>query len=169
MIPQRKIHVEDLAVTQNGKETGPETNTKIVVSKKTNIKGNPRVLLFLEFGPEVSHLDIDGLQRQCLSPEIDLPKIKIQLTENKITVRGNMHVLQFFKKKITTTEVSFFVEKGKQALERTKITLVSREMERIEFGGKGVSVLSSITNEKIDVKHMVVMDIACFPIKKKKK
>ncbi|OIR56372.1 MAG: uncharacterized protein A8A55_2881, partial [Amphiamblys sp. WSBS2006] len=32
-ITKRKIHVEDLAVTQNGKETGPETETRIVVSK----------------------------------------------------------------------------------------------------------------------------------------
>ncbi|OIR56308.1 MAG: uncharacterized protein A8A55_2946, partial [Amphiamblys sp. WSBS2006] len=162
MISQRKIHVEDLAVTQNGKETGPETNTRIVVSKKTNIKGNPRVLLFIEFGPEVSHLDIDGLQRQYLSPEIDIQKINIQLTKNKITVRGNLYVLQFFKKNITVTEVSFFASSGKKALESTEITLAAEEMESICFGGKGMSVLSSITNEKIEVRHMVVMDITWF-------
>ncbi|OIR55610.1 MAG: uncharacterized protein A8A55_3644, partial [Amphiamblys sp. WSBS2006] len=74
-IPQRKIHVEELAVTQNGKDTGPETETRIVVSKKIGIKGNPRVLLFIELGPEISHLNIDEIQRQCLSPEIVIPRI----------------------------------------------------------------------------------------------
>ncbi|OIR55756.1 MAG: uncharacterized protein A8A55_3497, partial [Amphiamblys sp. WSBS2006] len=129
--------------------------TRIVVSKKINIKGNPRVLMFIEFGPELSHLDIDELQKYYRSPEIAIPRISIQLTKNKILVKGNMHVLRFFKKNITATEVCFFVEKGKQALERTEITLVSRGMERIVFGEKGLSVLSIITNKKINVKQQL--------------
>ncbi|OIR56447.1 MAG: uncharacterized protein A8A55_2805, partial [Amphiamblys sp. WSBS2006] len=48
---------------------------------------------------------------------------------------------------------------GKQALGSTKITLVSGEMERIVFGEKGLFVLSIITNEKIDVRQMEVIDI----------
>ncbi|OIR56750.1 MAG: uncharacterized protein A8A55_2501 [Amphiamblys sp. WSBS2006] len=35
-------------------------------------------------------------------------------------------------------------------------------MENIEFGGKGLSVLPSITNKKIDSRHMAVMDIVGF-------
>ncbi|OIR55568.1 MAG: uncharacterized protein A8A55_3684, partial [Amphiamblys sp. WSBS2006] len=54
-IPKRKIHFEELIVTQSGKDTGPETETRIVVSKKISIKGNARVLRFIEFGPELSH------------------------------------------------------------------------------------------------------------------
>ncbi|OIR55720.1 MAG: uncharacterized protein A8A55_3534, partial [Amphiamblys sp. WSBS2006] len=86
-IAQRKIHVEELGVTQGGKETGPETetSTKIVVSKRITIIGNARVLLFIELGPELNHLDIDKIQTQCRSPEIDIPRINIQLTESKIT------------------------------------------------------------------------------------
>ncbi|OIR56604.1 MAG: uncharacterized protein A8A55_2649 [Amphiamblys sp. WSBS2006] len=71
-ISQRKIHVEEVVVTQNGKGTGPETSTRIVVSKKISITGNARVLLFIELGPELNHLDIDELQRQCRSPRIVL-------------------------------------------------------------------------------------------------
>ncbi|OIR55666.1 MAG: uncharacterized protein A8A55_3588, partial [Amphiamblys sp. WSBS2006] len=58
-IPKRKIHVDDLLVTQSGKDSGPKegTTTRIVVSKKISIKGNARVLLFVELGPEISHFD----------------------------------------------------------------------------------------------------------------
>ncbi|OIR55711.1 MAG: uncharacterized protein A8A55_3543, partial [Amphiamblys sp. WSBS2006] len=102
---KRKIHIEDLAVTQRGDENGPETetSTRIVVSKRISITGNTCVLLFIELGPEISHLNIDEIQRQCLSPEIVIPRIKIVLTKNKITVRENLHVLQFLKKNITAT------------------------------------------------------------------
>ncbi|OIR55656.1 MAG: uncharacterized protein A8A55_3597, partial [Amphiamblys sp. WSBS2006] len=62
-ITKRKIHVEDLGITQGGKETGPETETRIVVSKRVGIIGSARVLLFIEFGPELSHFDIDEIQR----------------------------------------------------------------------------------------------------------
>ncbi|OIR55638.1 MAG: uncharacterized protein A8A55_3616, partial [Amphiamblys sp. WSBS2006] len=57
---QKEIHVEDLLVTQKGRESGPktETSTRIFVSKKISIKGNARVLLFVELGPEISHFDI---------------------------------------------------------------------------------------------------------------
>ncbi|OIR55953.1 MAG: uncharacterized protein A8A55_3301, partial [Amphiamblys sp. WSBS2006] len=140
-IPQKEIHVEDLGITQSGKDTGPETETRIVVSKKISIKGNARVLRFIEFGPELSHFNIDEIQRQCRSPEIDIQRITILLTGNKIIVRESLSVLRFFKKNITTTEVSFFGNRGKQALGSTKITLVSGEMERIVFGEKGLSVL----------------------------
>ncbi|OIR55776.1 MAG: uncharacterized protein A8A55_3478, partial [Amphiamblys sp. WSBS2006] len=51
---------------------------------------------------------------------------------------------------------------GKKALRSTEITLVSGEMESISFWEKGLSVLPSITNEKINVRHMAVMDITCF-------
>ncbi|OIR55622.1 MAG: uncharacterized protein A8A55_3632, partial [Amphiamblys sp. WSBS2006] len=68
----------------------------------------------------------------------------------------------------TAADVSFFAEKGKQALGSTKITLVSGEMERIVFGEKGLSVLPIITNEKIDVRHMEVMDITFFFDREKK-
>ncbi|OIR58365.1 MAG: uncharacterized protein A8A55_0836, partial [Amphiamblys sp. WSBS2006] len=97
---QKEIHVEDLLVTQGGKDSGPKegTNTKIIVSKKINIKGNPCVLRFIELGPEISHLDIDGIQRLCLSPQIDIPRINIQVTKNKIVIKENLHVLQFLKK-----------------------------------------------------------------------
>ncbi|OIR55751.1 MAG: uncharacterized protein A8A55_3504, partial [Amphiamblys sp. WSBS2006] len=118
-IPQRKIHVEDLLVAQSGKDTGPETetSTRIVVSKRITIIGNARVLLFIELGPELSHLDIGEIQRQCRSPRIYIPKIKIQLAENKITVKENFYVLQFLKKNITATDVSFFGTTGEKTLE----------------------------------------------------
>ncbi|OIR55783.1 MAG: uncharacterized protein A8A55_3471, partial [Amphiamblys sp. WSBS2006] len=67
-ISQRKIHVEELAVTQTGKDIGSETETRIVVSKKITITGNARVLLFIELGPELNHLSIDGIQTKCRSP-----------------------------------------------------------------------------------------------------
>ncbi|OIR56148.1 MAG: uncharacterized protein A8A55_3106, partial [Amphiamblys sp. WSBS2006] len=159
-IPQRKIHVEDLAVTQTGKDKGLGIGTRIVVSKRISIRGNACVLLFIEFGPELNHFNIDGIQRQCRSPEIDIPRINIQLTEGKIIVRENLHVLQFFKKNITAAEMCFFAQSGKKGLESTKITLAVGEMESICFKSKGLSVLSSITNEKINVRHMTVMDIA---------
>ncbi|OIR55917.1 MAG: uncharacterized protein A8A55_3337, partial [Amphiamblys sp. WSBS2006] len=73
-ITKRKIHVEDLSVTQGRKETGPEIGTRIVVSKKIGIRGSARVLLFIELGPEISHLDIDEIQKQSYT-EIDIPKI----------------------------------------------------------------------------------------------
>ncbi|OIR56512.1 MAG: uncharacterized protein A8A55_2741, partial [Amphiamblys sp. WSBS2006] len=81
-IPQGKIHVEDLFVTQNGKDSWPKTgtSTRIVVNKKINIRGKVRVLQFIELGSELNHLDIDELKRQCLSPEIVIPRINIQLT-----------------------------------------------------------------------------------------
>ncbi|OIR55680.1 MAG: uncharacterized protein A8A55_3574, partial [Amphiamblys sp. WSBS2006] len=47
-------------------------------------------------------------------------------------------------------------------LESTKITLAVGEMESICFKNKGLSVLSSITNEKIKVRNMAVMDIMSF-------
>ncbi|OIR58403.1 MAG: uncharacterized protein A8A55_0808 [Amphiamblys sp. WSBS2006] len=161
---QKEIHVEDLGITQSGKDTGPEigTSTRIIVSKKISIKGNPRVLLFIEFGPELSHFNIDELQRQCRSPEIYIPRINIRLTENKIIVREKMLVLQFLKKNITATEVGFFADKGKKAFRTTKITLVSGEMENICFWEKGLSVLPIITNKKINVRQMEVMDIVGF-------
>ncbi|OIR56703.1 MAG: uncharacterized protein A8A55_2549 [Amphiamblys sp. WSBS2006] len=158
-ITKRKIHVEDLAVAQSGKDTGPETETRIVVSKRIGIRENACVLLFIELGPEISHLNIDEIQRQCLSPEIVIPRIKFVLTKNKITVRENLHVLQFFNKNITATDVGFFADKGKKALGSTKITLVSGEMKRIVFGEKGLFVLSIIKNEKIDVRQMEIIDI----------
>ncbi|OIR55945.1 MAG: uncharacterized protein A8A55_3309, partial [Amphiamblys sp. WSBS2006] len=102
------------------------------------------------------------VQRRCLSPEIPISRINIQLTESKITARENLYVLQFLKKNITATEMGFFAEKGKKALESTKITLAVRGMKSIEFGEKGLSVLPSITNKKIDVRNMAVMDITCF-------
>ncbi|OIR57484.1 MAG: uncharacterized protein A8A55_1750 [Amphiamblys sp. WSBS2006] len=161
---QKKIHVEELTVTQGGKDKGPGigTNTRIVISKRISIRGNACVLLFIEFSPELNHLNIDEIQRQCRSPRITIPRINMILTKNKIAVRENMQVFQFLKKNITTTEVSFFASSGKKALESTEITLAVGEMESICFGGKGLSVLSSITNEKIDVRHIVVMDITCF-------
>ncbi|OIR55657.1 MAG: uncharacterized protein A8A55_3598, partial [Amphiamblys sp. WSBS2006] len=70
---------------------------------------------------------------------------------------------------ITATEVSFFANREKKALESTEITLVSGEMESIVFGGKGLSVLSCITNEKIDVRNMTVMDIVGFSTEEKTK
>ncbi|OIR56826.1 MAG: uncharacterized protein A8A55_2424, partial [Amphiamblys sp. WSBS2006] len=163
-ILQRKIHVEELSVTQSGKEKGLEigTSTRIIVGKGISIIGNACVFLFIELGPEISHLNIDGLQRQCRSPGIDIPRIRIQLTENKIIVRESLNVLKFFKKNITAAEMSFFADKGKQALGSTEITLVSGEIERIVFGEKGLSVLSSITNKKINTRHMAVMDIMSF-------
>ncbi|OIR56348.1 MAG: uncharacterized protein A8A55_2906, partial [Amphiamblys sp. WSBS2006] len=54
-ITKRRIHVEELAVTQTGKDIGPGTETRIVVSKKIGITGNARVLLFIELGLELSH------------------------------------------------------------------------------------------------------------------
>ncbi|OIR56519.1 MAG: uncharacterized protein A8A55_2732 [Amphiamblys sp. WSBS2006] len=163
-IPQRKIHVEDLTVAQNGEDTGPETetSTRIVVSKKIYITGNARVLLFIELGPELNHLSIDGIQRQCRSPWINIQRINIQLTEKKIIVKENLHVLQFFKKNITAAEMCFFAQSGKKGLESTKITLAVGEMESICFKSKGLSVLPSITNKKIDVRYMAVMDIMSF-------
>ncbi|OIR56479.1 MAG: uncharacterized protein A8A55_2772, partial [Amphiamblys sp. WSBS2006] len=160
-IPQRKIHIEDLAVIQTGKDKGlgTETSTRIVVSKRISIRGNACVLLFIELGPELNHLNIDEIQTQCLSPEIDIPGINIQLTESKIRVRENLYVLQFLKKNITAAEMCFFAEKGKKELESTEITLAVGEMESICFKSKGLSVLSSITNEKIKVRNMAVMDI----------
>ncbi|OIR56262.1 MAG: uncharacterized protein A8A55_2992, partial [Amphiamblys sp. WSBS2006] len=162
-ITKRKIHVEELAVTQNGKDTGPETetNTRIVVSKKIGIRGNVCVLLFIELGPEISHLNIYEIQTQSYT-EINIPRIKMILTKNKITVRENFYVLQFLKKNITATEVGFFAHKGKKELGKTNITLAVGEMKSIEFGEKGLSVLPSITNKKIDVRNMAVMDITCF-------
>ncbi|OIR57483.1 MAG: uncharacterized protein A8A55_1752 [Amphiamblys sp. WSBS2006] len=168
-ISQRKIHVEDLTVTQIGKDTGPETNTRIVVSKNISIRGNAHVLRFIEFGPKISHLDIDEIQRRCRSPGINIPKIKIQLTENKIIVKENLYVLQFLKKNITAAEVIFFASSGKKALESTEITLAAGEMESICLGGKALSVLSSITNEKINTRYMAVMDIAVFSKEETKK
>ncbi|OIR56179.1 MAG: uncharacterized protein A8A55_3074, partial [Amphiamblys sp. WSBS2006] len=106
--------------------------------------------------------NIDEIQRQCRSPWMDIPRINIRLTEDKIIVKGNLDVLQFFKKNIAATEMCFFAKPRGKALENTEITLVSGKMENIEFGGKGLSVLSSITNKKIDVRHMTVTDITCF-------
>ncbi|OIR56468.1 MAG: uncharacterized protein A8A55_2784 [Amphiamblys sp. WSBS2006] len=161
-IPKRKIHVEDLVVTQTGKDTGPETNTKIVVSKKIGIVGNICVLLFIELGPELSHLNIDEIQRQCRSPWIDIPRISIRLTENKIIMKENPYGVQFLKKNIAAAEVSFFAKNKANISNGTRMTLAVGKMESIVFGGKGFSVLSSITNEKIDARHMAVMDIVSF-------
>ncbi|OIR55744.1 MAG: uncharacterized protein A8A55_3511, partial [Amphiamblys sp. WSBS2006] len=140
-----------------------ETSTKIVVSKRIGIRGNACVLLFIELGPEISHLNIDEIQRQCRSPEIYMPRINIFLEENKINIRETQYGLRFLKKNITATEVCFFGNKGKNELLNTKITLVAEEMENICFRAKGLSVLSSITNKKINVRQMEVMDTAkCF-------
>ncbi|OIR56196.1 MAG: uncharacterized protein A8A55_3058, partial [Amphiamblys sp. WSBS2006] len=158
-IPQRKIHVEDLVVIQNGKDKGLGIGTRIVVSKRISIRGNACVLLFIELGPELSHLRIEEIETQCRSPEIPIPRINIQLTENEIIVRENLYVLQFLKKNIMATEVGFLGSKGKKALESTEITLAVEWMESIVFGEKGLSVLPSITNKKIDVRYMAVMDI----------
>ncbi|OIR55928.1 MAG: uncharacterized protein A8A55_3327, partial [Amphiamblys sp. WSBS2006] len=87
-------------------------------------------------------------------------RIKIQLTKNKITVRENLHVLQFFKKNITATEVCFFANKGKETVKTTKITFAAEELESILFRNKGLSVLSNITSEEINVGHMAVIDTA---------
>ncbi|OIR57127.1 MAG: uncharacterized protein A8A55_2120, partial [Amphiamblys sp. WSBS2006] len=110
IIPQKEIHVEDLFVIQSGRESGPETSTstKIVVSKSINIKGNACVLRFVELGPEIGHLDIASIQRQCRSPGMDIPRINIQVTKNKIIIRGNQYGLRFLKKNITATDVGFF-------------------------------------------------------------
>ncbi|OIR55950.1 MAG: uncharacterized protein A8A55_3304, partial [Amphiamblys sp. WSBS2006] len=160
-ISQRKIHVEDLVVTQTGKDKGLGigTSTRIIVGKRISIVGNARVLLFIEFGPELSHLNIDEIQRQCLSTVIYIPRINIRLTENEIILRGNIHVLQFLKKNIAATDVGFFAKNKTNIFNSTKITLVSGEMESIVFWEKGLSVLLSITNEKINVRHMAVIDI----------
>ncbi|OIR56023.1 MAG: uncharacterized protein A8A55_3231, partial [Amphiamblys sp. WSBS2006] len=163
-IPQGKIHVEDLLVTQNGKESWPKTgtSTRIVVNKKIDIRGKVRVLQFIELGPELNHLDIDELKRQCLSPEIVIPRINIQLTKNKIIIREDIYVLQFLKKNITAAEVGFFTSKGRGS-KRTKLTLVAEKMESILFRSKGLSVLLGITNEKINTGYMAVMDtVGCF-------
>ncbi|OIR55769.1 MAG: uncharacterized protein A8A55_3485, partial [Amphiamblys sp. WSBS2006] len=161
-ITKRKIHVEELAVTQTGKDIGPETETRIVVSKRIGIRGSACVLLFIELGPELNHLSIDEVQTQCLSPEIPISRINIQLTENKITVRENLYVLQFLKKNITATEMGFFPKNKTDAFNSTRITLAVGEMESICFGRKGLSVLPSITNEKIKVRNMAVVDIVSF-------
>ncbi|OIR56694.1 MAG: uncharacterized protein A8A55_2558 [Amphiamblys sp. WSBS2006] len=161
-ITKRKIHVEELAVTQGGKDIGPETETRIVVSKKIGITGNARVLLFIELGPELSHFNIDEVQTQCLSPEIPISRINIQLTKNKIIVRENLYGVRFLKKNITATEMYFFPKNKTDAFNSTEITLVSGEMEGICFRRKGFSVLLGITNEKINVGNMAVIDIASF-------
>ncbi|OIR56040.1 MAG: uncharacterized protein A8A55_3214, partial [Amphiamblys sp. WSBS2006] len=157
---QKEIHVEDLLVTQGGKDSGPKegTNTKIIVSKKINIKGNPCVLRFIELGPEISHLDIDKIQKLCRFPRIDIPRINIQVTKNKIVIKENLHVLQFLKKNITATEVSFFTISRKNELKNTKITLAAGEMDRVLFRSKGLSVLLSITNRKISTGYMKVVN-----------
>ncbi|OIR57037.1 MAG: uncharacterized protein A8A55_2211 [Amphiamblys sp. WSBS2006] len=164
-IVKRKIHLEELIVEQNGKDNGPktETSTRIVVSKKINIRGNVRVLRFIELGPELNHLDINEFQRQCRSPEIDIPRINMTLKETKISLGENMQIFQFLKKNITATEVCFFTGTGKKALEGIKLTFVSEELENLCFRTKGLSVLSSITNKKINVVHLAVMDtVKCF-------
>ncbi|OIR55866.1 MAG: uncharacterized protein A8A55_3387, partial [Amphiamblys sp. WSBS2006] len=115
---------------------------------------------FIELGPELNHLDIDEIETLCRSPEINIQRINIQLTENKIIVKESFYVFQLLKKNITATEMGFFTTTGGKTLESTKITLAVRGMESIEFGEKGLSVLPSITNKKIDVRYMAVMDIA---------
>ncbi|OIR57129.1 MAG: uncharacterized protein A8A55_2116 [Amphiamblys sp. WSBS2006] len=159
-IPQKEIHVEDLFVAQNGRGSGPETgtSTKIVVSKRINIRGNPCVLLFIELGPELNHLDIDGLQRQCRYLRTDMPRINIQLTKNKIIIREPLYTLQFLKKNITATDVGFFAISGKNTPMNTKITLAAGEMESIFFRNQGLSVLLSLTNKKINTGYITVMD-----------
>ncbi|OIR56678.1 MAG: uncharacterized protein A8A55_2573 [Amphiamblys sp. WSBS2006] len=159
---QKEIHVEDLAVTQSGKDNGSETSTRIFVSKKISIIGNARVLLFIELGPELSHLDIGELQKQCRSPGIDIPKINIVLTKNKINVKETPYSLQFLKKNITATKAGFFTKTKTSAPMNTKIKLAAGEMESIVFGNKGFFVLPSITNEKINVRCMEVMDTVVF-------
>ncbi|OIR56088.1 MAG: uncharacterized protein A8A55_3166, partial [Amphiamblys sp. WSBS2006] len=137
-----------------------ETSTRIVVSKRINIKGNTRVLLFIELGPEISHLNIGEIQRQCRSPRIDMLRISIQLTKSKINIGESLYALQFLKKNITATEVCFFAKKGKEAVKNTKITFAAEELESIFFGNQGLSVLLSITNRKINTGYMAVMDTA---------
>ncbi|OIR58380.1 MAG: uncharacterized protein A8A55_0837 [Amphiamblys sp. WSBS2006] len=171
---QKEIHVEDLFVTQKGKDSGPKEGTRIVVSKKINVKENACVLRFIELGPEISHLEVDEIQRLCRSPEINIPRINIQMTKNKIIIRESLYALQFLKKNITATEVCFFGNKRKNellntkkrpslSLLNTKITFAAEELESIWFRNQGLSVLSSITNKKIIVRHMKVMDtVDCF-------
>ncbi|OIR56878.1 MAG: uncharacterized protein A8A55_2371 [Amphiamblys sp. WSBS2006] len=157
---RKEIHVEDLFVAQNGKDSGPETETttKIVVSKKISIKGNACVLLFIELGPEISHLDIYEIQRKCRFPEINIPRINIQLTKNKIIIKENIYVLQILKKNITETEMCFFITSRKSTIRNTKITLAAWGIGSICFRSKGLPVLLSITNKKIKVRQMKVMD-----------
>ncbi|OIR56220.1 MAG: uncharacterized protein A8A55_3034 [Amphiamblys sp. WSBS2006] len=85
------------------------------------------------------------------------------------TTPSHPRCMQFLKKNITATEVSLFPNSGTKALETTKIILAVGELESICFGGRGLSVLSSITNEKINVRHMEVMDIVDFSKEEAKK
>ncbi|OIR56062.1 MAG: uncharacterized protein A8A55_3191, partial [Amphiamblys sp. WSBS2006] len=170
-IPKGKIHVDDLLVIQKGRESGPktETSTRIVVSKKISIKGNARVLLFVELAPEISHLDICEIQRLCLSTIIDIPRINIVLKENKISIRESLYALQFLKKNIAATDVGFFENRGRE-YKNTKLTFVAEEMENILLKSKGLSVLSNITNKKINTGYMTVMDtVNCLSKKEKEK
>ncbi|OIR57130.1 MAG: uncharacterized protein A8A55_2118 [Amphiamblys sp. WSBS2006] len=169
---QKEIHVEELLVTQKGKDSGPETKTsiKIAVSKKVCVRGNVRVLLFIELAPEISHFDICEIQKQCRSPRIDIPRINIQVTKNKINIKGSIYALQFLKKNITATEVCFFTTTEKETVKKTKITLAAGEMESILFRNQGLSVLLSLTNEKINTGYMAVMDtMCCFSDQEKEK
>ncbi|OIR56104.1 MAG: uncharacterized protein A8A55_3148, partial [Amphiamblys sp. WSBS2006] len=50
--------------------------------------------------------------------------------------------------------------KGKETVKTTKITFAAEELESIFFRSKGLSVLSNITGEEINVGHMEVMDTA---------
>ncbi|OIR57061.1 MAG: uncharacterized protein A8A55_2181 [Amphiamblys sp. WSBS2006] len=88
-----------------------------------------------------------------------MPKINIRMTKSKINMGESLYALQFLKKNITATEV-FFANKGKETVKNTKITLAAGEMESIFFRNQGLSVLSSITNEKINTGYMAVIDTA---------
>ncbi|OIR56825.1 MAG: uncharacterized protein A8A55_2423 [Amphiamblys sp. WSBS2006] len=169
-ITKRKIHVEDLGVTQTGNDNRPETETRImiVVTKRISIIGNASAFLYIELGPEISHINIDEIQRQCLSPEIEIPRISVVLTKNKINVRESLYALHFLKKNIATVDVCFLTNSGKKAIKNTKIRLAVGEMEYISFWRKGLSVLSCITNKKINVRYMAVMDTTCFFDREKK-
>ncbi|OIR56110.1 MAG: uncharacterized protein A8A55_3144, partial [Amphiamblys sp. WSBS2006] len=48
IITKRKIHVEELIVTQRGNYIGPVTETRIVVSKRISIRGSACILRFIE-------------------------------------------------------------------------------------------------------------------------
>ncbi|OIR56538.1 MAG: uncharacterized protein A8A55_2718 [Amphiamblys sp. WSBS2006] len=161
---QKEIHVEDLAVIQKAGKKRPEieTSTRFFVSKKISIRGNARVLLFVVLGPELNHLDIGESEKQCRSL-IDIPRIWFVLTKNGIVIKENVYPFNFLKKNITATEVSFFTTSRKDALEKNKIKLVSEELENISFKYKGLSALLAITNRKIKVRHMAVLDTdICF-------
>ncbi|OIR58409.1 MAG: uncharacterized protein A8A55_0806 [Amphiamblys sp. WSBS2006] len=110
-IPQRKIHVEDLIVAQPGKYTGPETETRIVVSKRINITGSACVLRFIEFGPELSYFNIDEIQRQCRSPEIKTTRINMVLTKKQNSSEGKLLCIGVLQEEHNSNRGEFLYKK----------------------------------------------------------